>query len=163
MNKILESDEILVFDFDYNEDLLLLEYEKSIVDAVFYEDYKTPPLDYWKVVREIEFPFIEELKQMFNIDGRARFYNLSANSSIPMHIDRETLCSINIILDAEKPAPVKYGSGNKYFYKVALLNTSVMHAVDNNDEERFLFKFSIFDEDFETVKMKINEVIDRQS
>ena len=41
----------------------------------------------------------------------------------------------------------------------SLLNTQNMHGVINGNEDRLLFKLSIFDESFETVADKIKRVV----
>lgn len=155
----VDNDEIMIFDFDFNEDNLLLEYEKFIKDAVEYEDNITPKLDFWLVARGIEFDSSERIQEIFGVRGKPRFYNLKAESEIPMHTDRGTLCSLNIILDGDESAPVDYSSGNSYHYKVALLNTTLMHGVKNGKEERKLFKLSFFENTFEEMKDIIREAI----
>ena len=63
-------------------------------------------------------------------------------------------CSINVLV-SDNPAPVFIG-GKNYMYKNCVLNVKEPHGVFMNDENRILFKISIFDYTFEEVKQKIN-------
>ena len=85
---------------------------------------------------------------------RPRFYFLPKGVEIPEHVDNNTKCSINFLINSKNPAPVTV-EGVDYYYKACLLNTQKMHSVKNNTEDRLLFKLSIFDDDFDTVKEKI--------
>ena len=91
---------------------------------------------------------------------RPRFYFLPKGVEIPEHIDNNTKCSINFLINSKNPAPVTI-EGVDYYYKTCLLNTQKMHSVKNNTEDRLLFKLSIFDDDFETVKEKIQNANNR--
>lgn len=154
MAAIICTDEILSFDCDFNEDKLLLYYDRFIQKAESYSDYRGK-LDNWKIARDIQFGYAEELCKRFDINGSPRFYSLKKNTNLPMHIDHGTQCSLNFLIDESEPAPVKFESGNEYTYKFCLLNTQKKHGVDNVSEDRILFKLSIFDETFEQVKQKV--------
>jgi len=90
----------------------------------------------------------------FGITGEPRMYWLLPGAEIPMHIDNQTLCSVNFICN-NKTAPVCI-EGKQYCYRQALLDTTKKHGVTNNtDEERILLKFSIYDESYETLAERI--------
>ena len=91
---------------------------------------------------------------------RPRFYFLKKDTVIPEHIDDGTKCSINFLLNSKNPAPVTI-EGVEYYYKNCLLNTQKIHSVKNDTEDRLLFKLSIFDDDFETVKEKIQNALNK--
>ena len=162
MINLVDNANILIFNFDINEDILLLEYEKIKHKEKAYKDERGE-VPFWKIAHG-HFDYAKQLEEIFDIKSRPRFYNLKPNSHLPYHTDRETKCSINFILDSKNPAPVKFRHRwNKeleyeYHYKCALLNTQIEHSVKTEDESRLLFKLSIFDEDFETVKGKIKNV-----
>lgn len=148
------TDEIVSFDCNFDEDKLLLYYDQFIQKAESYSDYRGK-LDNWKIARDIRFDYAEELCERFNVNGSPRFYSLVKNTTLPMHVDHGTECSLNFLIDESEPAPVRFESGNEYRYKFCLLNTQKKHGVDNVSEDRILFKLSIFDETFEQVKQKI--------
>ena len=148
------TDEIVSFDCSFDEDKLLLYYDKFMQKAESYSDYRGK-LDNWKIARDIQFDYAEQLCKRFNVNGSPRFYSLEKNTHLPMHVDHGTECSLNFLIDESEPAPVKFESGNEYRYKFCLLNTQKKHGVDNVSEDRILFKLSIFDETFEQVKQKI--------
>jgi len=162
MIDLVDNTNILIFNFNLNEDLLLLEYERLKHKEKNYKDERCE-VPYWKIVHG-HFDYAKQLEETFNIKSRPRFYNLEPNSCIPYHADRETLCSINFILDSKNPAPVKFRHRwnieleYEYYYKCALLNTQIEHSVETRDESRLLFKLSIFDESFSDVKRKIKNV-----
>lgn len=152
--QLVNNDEITIIDFDFNEDKLLLYYDKFMEHGEKYSDPRGT-LDNWKVARNIEFDYASELCKEFDINGSPRFYELKAGTTLPMHVDYGTECSINFLIGDSKPAPVQFESGNEYFYKCCLLNTQKTHGVTNVDEDRMLFKLSIFDETYEQVQSKI--------
>jgi|TARA_R100000027_G_scaffold62233_1_gene54218 hypothetical protein len=147
-------------DFDY--DLFLKEYYSIKHNE---RDYARggKSVDYWKVIRlkdlksELVKSYVEDFKNKYNIPGKVdgRFYRLKANTTLPMHIDSGTKCSINFLLNGDG-APVIFESG-EYTYKQALLNTSIMHSVINGDKDRILFKISIFELDFDQVSCLLSK------
>jgi len=114
-----------------------------------YPDYK---FDYWKIKHYTD-DNIEKIISDFGIMAKPRFYWLKENSSLPLHVDNGTSCSINFVL-SPNAAPVLY-SGTQYFYKQALINTSIPHGVKNGPYERLLLKLSIFDKTFEEMATSI--------
>ena len=152
---------IYKFDFDVNEDILLLEYDKIKHTAKDYIDRRPGgQADGWKII-PAQFHYAKYLINYFRLgEVRPRFYTLPKGANIPEHIDDETKCSINFLLETNNPAPVTI-EGVDYYYKTCLLNTQKLHSVKNNSEDRLLFKLSIFDEDFETVKEKIQNANNR--
>lgn len=99
---------------------------------------------YGKAIADI---FREELQ----LEIRPRFYILEAGTTLPMHVDRGTQCSFNIIADGTSPITFEEG---EFYYKQALLNTQVMHGVFNTIDDRVLYKLSVFDATFEETKRR---------
>lgn len=150
------DDDIFIFDYTINEDILLLEYENQKHKIKNKIDDKYGKLD-WQVLY-INFDYAEKLNKFFNVNGRPRFYNLKAGVDLPFHTDNGTKCSLNFLLQDKDPAPVTYKSA-EYYYKSALLNVTKEHGVFNTKKDRLLFKLSIFDEDFNSVKNKIQKAL----
>jgi len=90
-------------------------------------------------------------------DIRPRYYKLKANTSVPEHIDHNTKCGVNIILN-KNPGPVEFVDVGKFYYRVALLNTTQLHSVPPHLQERILLKMSIMDVDFDTAKRRLLNV-----
>jgi hypothetical protein len=90
-------------------------------------------------------------------DIRPRYYKLTANTAVPEHIDHNTKCGINIILN-EDPGPVEFVGVGQFDYRIALLNTTRLHSVPPHPQERILLKMSIMDIDFETAKRRLISV-----
>lgn len=143
--------DIVKFDTYINEDKLVEEWNSVKLNLKEYVDKRVETPN-WKIIKH-EFDYSNELCEFFNVKGRPRFYLLEANTTLPQHIDLETQCSLNFILNGNE-APVVFGS-KKYTYKYALLNVSKNHGVINNNKDRILFKISIFNESFDKVKEKI--------
>lgn len=145
-------------DFDF--DLFLKEYNRVKSNE---RDYARggKSVDFWRVIRlqdlnsELVKTYVEDFKFKYKIPGKVdgRFYRLKANTTLPMHIDSGTKCSINFLLNGDG-APVIFESG-EYVYKQALLNTSIMHGVVNGDKDRIIFKISIFESTYDEVKHKL--------
>jgi len=99
------------------------------------------------------YPHIDELYKMF--DGSLIVaYRQLADTSVHMHIDPATLCSINIVLSKDS-APVVFEGYGEINYKCALFNTSLNHAVPAYHKERLLLKFSYLDTSYSTVLKKL--------
>jgi len=154
---------IYKFNFDFNEDILLLEYDKIKHKSENYIDRRPGgQAENWRII-PASFEYAKYLIKYFNLgEARPRFYTLPKNSNIPEHIDDQTKCSINILLETNNPAPVTI-EGIDYHYKICLLNTQKIHSVKNTTEDRLLFKLSIFDDDFETVKKKIQNATNKEN
>ena len=147
---------IFIFNYNFDRTVLLNEFKKH---QDKFESYNDPrgSLDNFQVARHITFNYSDELCRTFNVNGKPRFYIVIANSELPQHSDHGTLCSINVLL-TDNPAPIQFGN-DEYVYMQSLINTQNMHGVINGNEDRLLFKLSIFDESFETVADKIKKVI----
>jgi len=74
-----------------------------------------------------------------------RFYYLPSGSYLPSHKDDGTQCSVNFLLSGTEESIIV--EGEHYTYTQGVLNTQVLHSVDNRDgsSDRMLLKFSIFD------------------
>ncbi len=149
---------IFIFDYPFDLDLLyknMIQFESKF--KIYNEEWLT--LESWKIARGFQFDYSDKLMEIFNIKAKPRFYIQEANSQLPMHKDVGTLCSINILLNKTKQAPVIFDDGNEYIYNSCLLNTQNKHTVATTDTDRLLFKLSIMEEDFESVTKKIKKVI----
>ena len=79
----------------------------------------------------------------------SRFYLQKSGFRLPLHKDRGTYCSINMLL-GEGHDPIKFKDRTEY-YKTALLNVQELHGVDAT-KDRYLFKVSFKNNTFEEVK-----------
>lgn len=149
-----------IYIFDYNFDIQKLNQALDDFKNLFvpYSDYRGT-LDWWSVARDIEFDYATELCKTFGIIAKPRFYKLKANCVLPMHKDHGTECSINVLVNSVNPAPVDF-EDKQYSYTSCLLNTQNRHSVTTADEDRILFKLSIFDLDFETIASKLQKIVE---
>ena len=108
-------------------------------------------------IKEEKLEAISEIKKLYiqlktllkTKDIRARFYKQLPNTEVPMHTDRGTTCSVNIIL-SDDYVPITFKEEGDILYKCALLDIQKNHCVKKHNKERILLKFSIFDIDYET-------------
>lgn len=147
---------IIHLNYNIDKQQLLREASEVAHLAVSYTDPRYPGivLDDWKIYHYTS-PYTEKIIQDFSVTGKSRFYWLKPYGTVPEHVDNGTKCSLNFIL-TEDPSPITYGEV-EYFYEVALINTSIPHSVKNKENERVLFKISIFNESFEEVSEKIKK------
>ena len=146
-------------DFEFNSEKLLVEAESNQFEV--YKDDKHGSSQNWKILKggKSALPRAwEEATRFcnhFNLEnGVPRYYILDSDSYLMPHIDYNTTCSVNHVLSVDA-APVTI-EGKDYFYKTALLNTAVIHGVNNKGKkERVLFKISFFDEDYDTISKKL--------
>lgn len=139
---------------------------EQALDVNGYKTFEDPAnkgifLDFWQI-KKVNSGYAQDIAEYFmNLlsvsDIRPRFYVQKAGSSLGWHIDRDTLCSINIVLTGDSD-PISFKYGVEY-YTVALLNTQKEHAVLNTVTDRVLFKMSIFDKCYDDVKeiLKTND------
>lgn len=145
------------FDIDLDRGQLLNEARVSAGYETFLDPLNDKPANGW-LIKRIDSGFGLVVSNFFkdllsSSDCRPRFYIQQPKVTIPFHTDRNTLCSINILL-TDKTAPIFFRDGPVY-YTTALLNTTVEHAVFNTSETRILYKISVFDKTFEEVKEKL--------
>lgn len=122
-----------------------------------YPDYA---LETWKILKH-DSPLLDKIMEDFGVKGSPRYYWQDANSTLPMHTDNGTTCSINFVL-TPNPAPVTIEEED-YVYTQCLLNTTKLHGVKTNDEDRILLKISIFDESFEDLTKRLPYIKDSVS
>ena len=137
-----------------DEKLLL----SQALDELDYKIYVDPitgkEISGWKIKRVNDgygHQIAESFKIHFDIkDCRPRFYLQEPYSVIPFHVDRGTLCSLNILL-SDNLTPITFENEDVY-YKSALLNTQKLHAVRTGSERRILYKISIFDKTYQELR-----------
>jgi hypothetical protein len=119
-------------------------------------------IPFWTMARFSNDTYVNKVMGDFGVQGRPRFYYLKANTVIPEHVDFNTTCSLNFILNDDEPAPVTI-EGVDYLYTQCLLNTTVMHGVKNGNKERLLFKISLFETPYETLATQLPYRLDVQN
>lgn len=145
---------IFKFSIELDKNILLKELKSVNKNAVVYEDDRedsyTPN---WKIIKHT-FPYATDLicrLGLENYDVRPRYYILNKNTTLKMHKDNGTLCSVNIILSKD-PAPINI-EGKTYYYDQALINTQAFHGItEPSQQDRILFKISIMNCDFISAK-----------
>ena len=157
----MKDHNIFIFDYPFDLQLLRKEYQSRITEFVPYTG-RTQGIDiefsHWKILREIEFEYATYLCKVFDVEAKPRFYIQDPNTTLDMHRDIGTQCSINVLLDSQKPASVDF-QDKSYKYSQCLLNVQNLHGVTTSEEPRVLFKLSIFNESFEEVYKKIKKKI----
>ena len=172
------------FEYEYNEDKLLNEAKGSdyvpFTDVgnqsnknfnewlVKHIDMKGKVIDFYKkqgnrieVKEAWDCPYASSIQKYFedllSFDISSRFYLQKKGFNLPLHKDRGTFCSINMVLGDDYD-PIRLESDGvptiKY-YKTALLNTQSLHGV-NATKDRYLFKMSFKDNSFEEVRDKLH-------
>jgi len=145
---------ITVLDYPLDKYTLIEDSKQALIFANAHTDSRYPNLsfNYWKISRYSS-DYIDKIISDFDIAGRPRFYWLEPHTVIPEHTDNETKCSINFIL-SDNPAPITINN-NEYYYKQALLDTTIPHSVKNGSELRLMLKISIFNETYQSLSERI--------
>lgn len=81
----------------------------------------------------------------------AAMYWQKPNSLVHAHIDPKCPCAINYVLSGTDSV-LYYLDYGEYKYKIALLDTSIMHGIRGGNEERILFKIPIWDRTYKQVR-----------
>jgi len=155
------NDQLFTFDFKINKQYLVNVWNNKYSRiAEPYTDERYPGKEYkeWLIARADDDRYALELMNLFDVEGKPRFYRLAPNVTLPMHTDLNTTCSINFIIN-DNNASVILEDKNQYYYQCGLLDTSRYHSVKNNSSERLLFKISIFNETFDCIQKKIQKVV----
>lgn len=150
-------------DYVFNKHLLLTEIEHLKGHSKAYTDNRySAAADNWRIIKDTNLKVGEKETQRFldfyNISnsGSCRYYILKKNTSLQMHVDNHTTCSVNVILN-NNCAPVTVEDVD-YFYSTAILNTQKRHGVINSDTDRLLFKISFFDLPYEELVKIVSSV-----
>jgi hypothetical protein len=125
-----------------------LKFSKSYTDS----RYPNLKMSDWLIGKYTD-DHIEKIIRDFNVNGSPRFYWLEPDARIPIHVDNNTLCSINIILTPD-PVPIIIDNV-EYKYTQCLLDTTRPHGVINGPSSRILFKISIFDRTYHDLRQNI--------
>lgn len=149
-------------DFKFNTFALLTELDRHKDKIGSYIDKRYGEIDNFKILRcndnlKVMKKECDRFLEYYGFkpeDGEPRYYILKAGTVLPMHTDKDTLCSVNHLLEGS--APIQFEDGVSIEYTTALLDISKPHGVDNsNQPDRLLFKISFFNHNFEEVKSKI--------
>ena len=146
MNKIYE------FNYNFNREFLLEEALDNEGWTNFIDPSNGHVFEKW-FIKKINNGYAKQISDEFalklNTPNKPRFLYQKAGFTIPFHQDRGTLCSINFILnDTQDKISFK---DEDVFYKTALLNTQIEHAVINPMNDRIMLKLSIFDKTYNEV------------
>ena len=147
--------------WDFDREALLKEAEDKRDSFKLFEDVETGHKVDWLVLREQEqetLPVLFEEYQRFVWDfglhdyySKPRYYILEAGKKLPTHVDSNTKCSVNVILNNNHS--LIQIEDKIHLYKQALINTQKKHSVDNtNGEDRIIMRISFFDISFEKLK-----------
>lgn len=148
-------------DVDYDQQSLLEEAKQFEQDAPYYKDSRYEgEFVGWKIIKEQDY-FLPQAKKVIEqfvlpTQCKTRYYVQDVGVDIPMHIDNNTQCSINIIL-TDKYAPIKI-ENEEYYYKQCLLNTTLEHGVFNNTTKRYLLKCTIMDMNYEDCAKHLKKI-----
>jgi hypothetical protein len=152
------SEPVLHLNYKIDKSRLLAEAENIKHTAVGYTDsrYTDLKMNDWLVGHHSS-EYVEKIMRDFGVEGKPRFYWLQPHTVIPEHVDNGTLCGLNFIL-TEGASPITI-ENQDYYYESILVNTTVPHSVKNNENERIMFKISIFNETFEQVAARIKQYL----
>ena len=103
------------------------------------------------------YPHIEDLHKQLPGSIIVAYKQL-ANTSVHMHVDPATECSVNIVL-TDDYAPVIFEDFGEIKYECALFNTSLNHAVPKYYKERLLLKFSFLNTSYNEIRKMLNDKI----
>lgn len=148
---------IVHLNYDLDNTLLLDQAKEARNSSKPYTDNRYPDLELsnWHIGHYTS-DYINRIMEDFEVEGKPRFYWLEPFAEIPEHIDNNTTCSLNFIL-TDIPAPITI-EGKEYFYKQALLDTTKLHSVKNNNLTRIMLKISIFNEAYENLAKRLKYV-----
>lgn len=155
-------DPILHLSYKFNTFALLTELDRYKVSLSSYNDNRYGKVDNFKILRQKNYLNVmrHECNKFLEYygfskgDGEPRYYILQSNSILPTHVDADTKCSVNHLLEGS--APIEFLDHGKFEYSTALIDISKPHSVDNtNLPDRYLYKISFFNHNFNEVMSKI--------
>jgi hypothetical protein len=144
-------------DYAINEELLL----EQCLERDGYEPFVDPHTGRWSSMwqyKRINTGYGKTVSNHFEkilgIEVKPRFFIQEKGFTLPFHYDRGTQCCINFVLSTSKD-PIIFKKEHKVYtfkYKKALINVQEEHMIAATLEDRYLFKLSIFDMNYEQVK-----------
>ena len=150
------------FKYDFDKSRLL----KEAIDELGYEPFKDPKTggvtQEWLIKKNISgyaAVITEDFEKILNVKIKPRFYIQEKGFTLPFHLDRGTKCCINFVLSTSRD-PIVFRKGFNTFtfqYQLALINVQEEHMVEASREDRYLFKLSIFDIDFDSALQRIQQ------
>lgn len=153
-----QSPDLYNFKYEYDKPLLVKQALDMIGYAPFTDPLNNEVYDKW-LIKHVDTGYGREIANEFSAllgcKIKARFYRQYVGYTLDFHKDRGTLCSINFVLN-DNPDPIRFRYG-EFYYTTALLNVQAEHAVSAVTKDRLLFKLSIFDLSYETVKLRLIE------
>ena len=99
---MIDNNDIFIFDSLIDYDLLLSTYKKNKnLSKNYNDDRKNSHFKNWKIIR-FNFDYAKNIVKKFKLqeyDVRPRFYELDANTTLKEHVDFNTQCSLNFVLN----------------------------------------------------------------
>lgn len=129
----------------------LLELAESVADWKQYGD-PTRTADFFEKRWSKDYIEKNNLKHIVDFFGekehlyRYMFLKFEPNSILPYHIDINRLCAISIPLSHDA-APIEFkDEGLVYYGNGAIIDVTKSHRVTNNNNVRYMFQLSIYDD-----------------
>ena len=142
----------MLTEIDYDIDMRLIRRESREMEG--YEPFVDPKtgkvVEKWLIKRDVKGygrAVSNHFQKILNVKIKPRFYIQQKGFTVPFHQDRGTQCCINFVLSTPDDPIVFLKDYNTYSYqyKKALINVQEEHMVKAAKEDRYLFKLSIFD------------------
>ena len=149
-------------DYDINEKLILKESRERDGYEPFVDPKTGTVIKEWLIKKNVTGygkTVSNHFEKILGIEVKPRFYIQEKGFTLPFHQDRGTQCCINFVLSTSKD-PIIFKKEHKVYtfkYKKALINVQEEHMIAATLEDRYLFKLSIFDMNYEQAKEILNE------
>ena len=143
-------------DIEYDRALL----RRDALDMAGYEPFVDPKtgniIEKWLIKRQVgnyATELVCKFEEMLKCSIKPRFYIQEKGFTLPPHVDRGTTCAVNFVLSTRRD-PITFHTSwgyMRYTYETAIVDVTQEHEVTAVNEDRVLFKMSIFDKSFEEV------------
>lgn len=151
------NNQCFVFDYKFDVELLKSKYIE-FKDKMVKLDPEDDMEKMWGIFNP-SFSYMDELREKFGFNFYPMLNYTQKGSSIDIHKDDVSECSILVDLNDTEQSPITYvnddGSFTHYYYKQCLANGKVDHAVFNLKNDRYTLKLCIDDIPFQRAKEQI--------
>ena len=152
----------MLYNIKYEVDSVML---KQQADAVNYEPFVDPltetVMPLWLMCREVDgygAVITEYFQKLLDTEVKPRFIIQKKGFVLNFHKDRGTKSAINFVLSTVED-PIRFKADNdmmfSFKYKQALIDVQTEHEVVASAEDRYLFKLSLPQLDFNEAKKRL--------
>jgi len=148
---------ICEIDYKFDIDYLVNLFVSNVYKVKKFEELDGNIIDKFYILKMTDDLYINDIVEKIGFEARPRFLFMKTGCHLPLHIDANTQCAINIYLGLEDdPDPIII-RGENHYYRQAVIDVTKLHTV-NVTKDRLIFKFSFFNNSYDELIDRLKEL-----